>query len=446
MIYFSKENNGNVFIYESITNKILHSLSPNQNVEIDVSNANNIIIKSALANKEDRGIIINYKEIDDSSPAINNISREETIFALATFFFFEDVAQNNYDESSFIKTFFSSVNQDANTIDIKFPKLIINGDIDIELYTIGGGMDGSLFKKFTVNYEWIQNGFVLPYLGFVKNIATNKKVSSDIVSHCFIENIKQEPNGFFISVGCRGDVFNTNVKIIVKHTKAYPEGIKSLYDSVSITSPYFSLQLYENYETKPFLKPYNLADNYKNVVINEDKELVEIAPSTTLIPFFKQILKSVGTGEDCFFFNRIPTPSIGDTITDYPVTFYEYQKFDEILTYFIENNYNQYNVLFHNGVAGSYRKFVNYSGTCHKTGFSLVILRGKKNYTIPFQLEGIEVIAEIPLDTHQHNIDLTLYGLPLIGHDEVIFVTYKSPLLGSGLEDYFWFNGTFAIL
>ncbi|WP_394760065.1 hypothetical protein [Flavobacterium sp.] len=63
-IYFKKENNGNVTIREVIADKIIYSLQPNQNVTKDISNNNNIIIKSAIGNNQDRGIVINIEDIN----------------------------------------------------------------------------------------------------------------------------------------------------------------------------------------------------------------------------------------------------------------------------------------------------------------------------------------------------------------------------------------------
>ena len=107
-IYFRKESNGNVAIVKVNTNEIIYSLQPNQNVTQDVASIDNIIIKSAVSNPKDRGIVINCSNInpklcipeflnfnqdeENRSHYNNNTGLRDTyIKNLTTFFFFKPV-------------------------------------------------------------------------------------------------------------------------------------------------------------------------------------------------------------------------------------------------------------------------------------------------------------------------------------------------------------------
>lgn len=109
-IYFRKESNGNVAIVKVNTNEIIYSLQPNQNVTQDVASIDNIIIKSAVSNPKDRGIVINCSNInpelcipefqtfsqgddeENRTPYDNNTGlRDNYIKNLTNFFFFKPV-------------------------------------------------------------------------------------------------------------------------------------------------------------------------------------------------------------------------------------------------------------------------------------------------------------------------------------------------------------------
>ena len=61
-LFFKKETNGNVTIRKISDNSIIYSLPGNQAIFADNANSNNLIIKSAIANNQNRGIVINYKD------------------------------------------------------------------------------------------------------------------------------------------------------------------------------------------------------------------------------------------------------------------------------------------------------------------------------------------------------------------------------------------------
>lgn len=89
LICFTKLENGNIAVYNVETRELIMSLSPRQNIVKDVSNPNNIIIKSSTG--DEKGITFRYQDIngDASEPYINTESRDETIGHLMNNFFFE---------------------------------------------------------------------------------------------------------------------------------------------------------------------------------------------------------------------------------------------------------------------------------------------------------------------------------------------------------------------
>ncbi|MFC4817629.1 hypothetical protein [Flavobacterium sp. GCM10023249] len=89
-IHFIKEENGNVVIRKTASNEIITSLSPSQIVQTSLDNSNCIIIKSFLANETEKGIVINYKDIDASLcvPPIFANNRNSVLEALKKDFFF----------------------------------------------------------------------------------------------------------------------------------------------------------------------------------------------------------------------------------------------------------------------------------------------------------------------------------------------------------------------
>ncbi len=94
LINFVKKINGNVLIVDSYPITIA-SLSPNQSVYIDETNANRFIIKSNV-NPHEKGLTIDVLTVSNLIDEINNTtmnfqgeSRETIVFELATNFFFE---------------------------------------------------------------------------------------------------------------------------------------------------------------------------------------------------------------------------------------------------------------------------------------------------------------------------------------------------------------------
>jgi hypothetical protein len=85
-----KEKNGNVVIKKNASDEIIASLFPAQNIQTSLDNSNNIIIKSYLANESEKGIVINYNDIDLSLcvPPIIGDNRNSVIEALKKDFFF----------------------------------------------------------------------------------------------------------------------------------------------------------------------------------------------------------------------------------------------------------------------------------------------------------------------------------------------------------------------
>ena len=75
-IYFVKESNGNITIRNAFSNTIIYALQPTQNLSKDVVSPNNIIIKTAIANDQDREIVINVLDIDEQR-CIPSLSRAE---------------------------------------------------------------------------------------------------------------------------------------------------------------------------------------------------------------------------------------------------------------------------------------------------------------------------------------------------------------------------------
>jgi hypothetical protein len=63
-IYFQKESNGNVTIRNLNTEAIIYALQPTQNLTRDIANPNGIIIKSAISSFDDRGIVIDCRDIE----------------------------------------------------------------------------------------------------------------------------------------------------------------------------------------------------------------------------------------------------------------------------------------------------------------------------------------------------------------------------------------------
>ena len=75
-IYFVKESNGNITIRNAFSNTIIYALQPSQNLSKDVVSPNNIIIKTAIANDQEREIVINVLDIDEQR-CIPSLSRAE---------------------------------------------------------------------------------------------------------------------------------------------------------------------------------------------------------------------------------------------------------------------------------------------------------------------------------------------------------------------------------
>lgn len=89
-IYLVKEKNGNVVIRKTESGEILTSLSPSQIIQTGLDNSNNIIIKSYLAKESEKGLTINYNDIEFSmcSPVIDGYDRNTVIENLRRDFFF----------------------------------------------------------------------------------------------------------------------------------------------------------------------------------------------------------------------------------------------------------------------------------------------------------------------------------------------------------------------
>ena len=108
-IYFVKESNGNITIRNAFSNTIIYALQPSQNLSKDIVSPNNIIIKTAIANDQDREIVINVLDIDEQrcipslSPGEKNNSENENdssitdfyIKELSRYFFFVAQSVNN---------------------------------------------------------------------------------------------------------------------------------------------------------------------------------------------------------------------------------------------------------------------------------------------------------------------------------------------------------------
>lgn len=89
-IYLVKEENGNVVIRKTKSSEILTSLSPAQIIQTGLDNSNSIIIKSYLAKESEKGLTINYNDIEFSmcSPLIDGNDRNTVIENLRKDFFF----------------------------------------------------------------------------------------------------------------------------------------------------------------------------------------------------------------------------------------------------------------------------------------------------------------------------------------------------------------------
>ncbi|WP_394759313.1 hypothetical protein [Flavobacterium sp.] len=97
-IIFIKLGNGNVQILKEVNsnaqqpiNEPIASLHPLQNIIRDNANPNNIIIKSAIGNNLDRGIVLDVNNINGGAcvPIIENTNIDSLINSLAKDFFFD---------------------------------------------------------------------------------------------------------------------------------------------------------------------------------------------------------------------------------------------------------------------------------------------------------------------------------------------------------------------
>ena len=115
---------------------------------------------------------------------------------------------------------------------------------------------------------------------------------------------------------------------------------------------------------------------------------------------------------------------------------------DDLISVFTDPSACQSNVLF---IASKKTKLISYTGTVRKLGFELMIYKAKVDVIYGgFVFDTLRLIAGLPMTQYQEKFDLQQFEDSKIEENEIVLVTYKSPV-GANIESFFWFNGTFAI-